>query len=150
MIREARLLALALTVASTVALIGAAAPALIDQPLAERIARLPFRLFCHGIERRSLVLSGEAMSLCARCSGIFVGLAAGCLMSLPLMRRFRIPGWLPIVLLIPMIVDGGTQAIGFRESTNALRLMTGFTAATSAILWVITNIANERAAPTHS
>jgi uncharacterized membrane protein len=35
------------------------------------------------------------------------------------------PIWIFVLALIPIAIDGGTQLIGLRESTNTLRLITG-------------------------
>jgi len=33
--------------------------------------------------------------------------------------------WILILAIVPIAIDGGTQLIGMRESTNSLRLFTG-------------------------
>ena len=35
--------------------------------------------------------------------------------------------WILVLAAVPIAIDGGTQLIGMRESTNALRLFTGAT-----------------------
>ena len=42
-----------------------------------------------------------------------------------------------IVFLLPMAVDGGTQFLGLRESTNVLRALTGFSAGLIVPFYVI-------------
>jgi uncharacterized membrane protein len=39
---------------------------------------------------------------------------------------FQVPGWVGIPLQLPMLLDGGTQALGWRTSNNFLRVLTGF------------------------
>jgi len=101
--------------------------------------RMLFRLVCHGIPSRCLLLFGVPMPICARCTAIYGGLIVGTLLSglLPEMRETtaRI-----IVALsaLPMAIDGGTQLIRLRESTNALRLETGLVAGIAIALWALT------------
>jgi len=144
MIREARLLAVLLAIGSAVVLAAAMAPWVIDGGPADRFVRAPFQLLCHGIASRSLTHDGEPMSLCARCSGIFGGLVAGSLLSLSFTRRLRVPGVLAWLLLLPMLLDGITQAVGIRESWNTLRVATGFVAGAAAICWALASIARNR------
>ncbi len=107
--------------------------------------RLLFRLMCHGIERRCLVLFGVPMPICARCTGIYIGLFAG-VMAFVLVpavneRLLRLSMY---VLAIPMALDGITQAVRLRESTNPLRLATGFVAAFAFGMWALSAIGARR------
>ncbi len=100
--------------------------------------RLLFRILCHGIPSRCLQLLGVPMPLCARCTGIYLGLLAG------LVALFALP-WIEERMLrvtmycaaLPMAIDGITQAIGLRESWNGLRMATGFIAAAAFAMWVL-------------
>jgi uncharacterized membrane protein len=42
-----------------------------------------------------------------------------------LLQLASLPPWLGLLLNVPAFVDGATQAVGIRNSTNALRLTTG-------------------------
>ncbi|HVT44361.1 MAG TPA: DUF2085 domain-containing protein [Thermoanaerobaculia bacterium] len=104
--------------------------------------RLPFRLLCHGIESRCLELFGGVMPICARCSGIYAGALAG-IAGFIATRRLRLPPmpWLLLLLLVlPLAVDGVTQAIGLRGSGNALRLATGVLAGGAFFFWALDRI----------
>jgi uncharacterized membrane protein len=76
---------------------------------------------CHNLPERSFALSGRQFHLCARCTGLVTGVALSwCLLPI---RHV-----LPPVLLIAMCalaIDGFTQMLGWRHSTNTLRLTTG-------------------------
>ena len=101
--------------------------------------RLLFRIMCHGIERRCLTLFGVPMPICARCTAIYAGLIAGVaafLLLRPLLeeRAVRIAVF---IAATPMLLDGLTQATGLRESTNLVRLITGFVAAFAFGLWAV-------------
>lgn len=93
--------------------------------LSNRVLR-PYPL-CHSRPDRSLCYRGRYFGLCARCTGMY---ASGILAILvaPLWEPSLNPRsaiFLGLVLLIPGGIDGGTQLIGNRESTNLLRILTG-------------------------
>jgi uncharacterized membrane protein len=100
--------------------------------------RLPFRFFCHQIPSRCLTLWSVPMPICARCVAIYAGLFLG------LMSWFLLP-WLDervmrmamFVAATPLAIDGITQAMRLRESTNPLRLATGLAAGVGFGLWVL-------------
>ncbi|WP_174591819.1 DUF2085 domain-containing protein [Methanocella conradii] len=101
-------------------------------PLAIAISDAIFRffsLFCHQLPWRSLFFNGIQMPVCARCASIYVATALG-LAFFRLKgyggREFRMNWPLLILLFVPTGVDGFTQYLGLRESTNLLRLITGF------------------------
>lgn len=103
--------------------------------------RLPFRVLCHGIPHRCLFLFGERMPICARCTAIYIGLIAGIATFLiaPWLheRILRVMVW---IAMLPMAIDGTTQLLRLRESTNTLRIATGFPAAFFLALWAMSAI----------
>jgi uncharacterized membrane protein len=88
-----------------------------------------FSYLCHQLPYRSLFYEDLKMPVCARCASIYVATALGLVF-------FRLKGfgkkefkmnWLLFALLFaPTALDGTTQLLGWRESTNLLRLATGF------------------------
>ena len=116
------------TTAATWALAHGASPML----------RLVFRLMCHGMPRRSLTLFDVPMPLCARCVGIYIGLLAGLIAFtiVPKVRE-RLMRGVAFAAVLPLAVDGLTQAVGLRESTNPLRLATGIVAAFAFGMWAL-------------
>jgi len=84
---------------------------------------------CHQRSERSLIIFGEKMAVCARCFGIYLGLLIGALL-MPLYNKIEEPRTLDfrwaLLSLVPLAIDGVTQLAGLRESTNELRLVTGF------------------------
>lgn len=103
--------------------------------------RLLFRLMCHGIPRRCLTIAGAPMPICARCVGIYIGLIAG-LVTFTIVPWVR-ERWLRtavFVAALPLAIDGITQALGLRESTNSLRLATGITAAFVFGMWALSGV----------
>lgn len=82
---------------------------------------LPIVFGCHCREDRSFHIRGVRLPLCARCTGELVGILL-CLLSAPF---FLPPVPLALGLLVPMVLDGGLQALTPYESGNLRRLVTG-------------------------
>jgi uncharacterized membrane protein len=84
-------------------------------------------LLCHGRSERCLSYSDYEFPLCARCTGIYLGFVTALLIEM--INGLPSPNLLPlyIVLGLPAAVDGTTQLIHERESTNLIRIVTGFT-----------------------
>ena len=129
------LFALAVGIVPTAALtvtaaIGAGAPGWIEAP---------FRLVCHGLDARSLELWGATVPICARCFAIYIGALAGIatFLSIPLLRRNPVPTILLVLAVLPLALDGVSQAVGLRESSNLLRLATGLPTGFVFLLWVL-------------
>lgn len=103
--------------------------------------RVLFRLMCHGRVERCLELFGAPMPICARCTGIYVGLLAG-LFAFPFMRwlRERTMRAVAFIAIVPLGVDGVTQLLGFRESVNPLRIATGVIAGLAFGLWILSAV----------
>jgi uncharacterized membrane protein len=91
---------------------------------------------CHQLPDRSLAYGGRALPVCARDTGIFLGFVATLIvLSLIYRRRSpRYPEWPKMVCLAlfvaPTVLDALTAYAGLRESSNALRLITGALAGT--------------------
>ena len=81
------------------------------------------------------------MPICARCTAIYAGLAAGAALFrfLPAIEE-RFMRIALAVAAIPMAVDGLTQATGLRESTNTLRVITGLVVAVVFSIWALTSV----------
>jgi uncharacterized membrane protein len=84
---------------------------------------------CHQQADRSLFLNGNEMPFCTRCTAIWFGIVLG----LGFMVFFTIElneKFVAIILLglIPIGIDGVGQLLGFWESTNLIRFITGLLA----------------------
>lgn len=103
--------------------------------------RLPFRFLCHGLPERSLLLGGVPMPVCARCTGIYAGVLAG-LAAFPLipMLKERLMRMIAFAAATPLAIDGLTQLVGLRESTNPLRIVTGAIAGVAFGLWILSAV----------
>lgn len=77
---------------------------------------------CHQIPERSFFIRGYQLPLCARCTGIAMGHATSLLLCV---LHVILPLWVSLLMLIPLIVDGGVQLLFFVMSNNARRFVTG-------------------------
>jgi uncharacterized membrane protein len=72
---------------------------------------------------------GYKLPVCSRDVAIYLGMLLG-LLALPLLQKpdsEEMPSiWILAAACAPIALDGITQLLGIRESTNALRVMTGF------------------------
>jgi len=88
-----------------------------------------FSYLCNQLSYRSLYLDGIKMPICARCISIYTATILG-LVFFRLKgfgaKEFKINYLLAVLLFLPTGLDGTTQLFGWRESTNLLRLITGF------------------------
>ncbi|HIJ00395.1 MAG: hypothetical protein PWQ88_654 [Candidatus Methanomethylophilaceae archaeon] len=84
---------------------------------------------CHQKESRSILINGNQMPICARDAGIVFGLFLGFLIS-GLLKR-RVPWVVVLIMLVPILLDGGTQLVTNYESTNFIRLITGLLSGTA-------------------
>jgi uncharacterized membrane protein len=78
--------------------------------------------FCHRRKDRSIKMSKYTFPLCARCTGLWLGFAMGLLFRF---AGLHAPPAFAVTLMLPLIIDGLTQLVGYRESNNQLRLLTG-------------------------
>lgn len=112
--------------------------------LPAKIIYVLYRVTCHQLPERSFFLSGHQVAFCARCSAIYlsfwaVGLLYGLWRLLSLSGHYPLPPLSEKVLLllaVPILLDGSTQLVGLRTSTNLLRAITGTLAGGGAGLFV--------------
>lgn len=76
---------------------------------------------CHNRSDRSFFIRGQKLPLCARCTGIFIGIILGIIIFL----LYKIKISILILLLFPLCIDGFSQSFFCYESTNNKRLFTG-------------------------
>jgi uncharacterized membrane protein len=85
---------------------------------------------CHQIPSRTLYLNGNPMPFCARDVAIYTFLAIGmAITAFPMLpwydRITDIKALYIVVALVPIGIDGVGQLLGYWESTNPTRLITG-------------------------
>lgn len=84
---------------------------------------------CHQRIERSIQLFNKPFILCARCTGIMIGMFATYFVSL-----FEFSYWWLLLGSIPMIIDGTVQAKSKYRSNNIKRFITGFLTGPSVVL----------------
>lgn len=89
------------------------------------------RAICHQLEDRSFVIDNKVLPLCARCTGIYLGIFSS-LLFIAATKRHKanmIPNVIHSLILLLFILtvafDGLSSYLHLRESNNALRLITG-------------------------
>lgn len=133
-----RILALAFALPALLLVGGAVAAPLVERASVREAAGIIYRLTCHGRESRALWIEQRPMPICARCTGIWAGVAGGALLfAAGLTRHPRLTGRIVFLVVLPLAIDGITQAAGLRESSNLLRLATGFPAGMIPIMWAL-------------
>lgn len=102
---------------------------------------------CHQMPERSLHYGGRALPVCARDAGLFLGFATCLAVLLFAYRKASpkfptLPGLACVFLMaLPAVLDGVTQYAGWRESSNAIRLVTGLLAGTAGAVIVFPFVA---------
>lgn len=91
---------------------------------------LKYMFFCHQLPERSFFFKGRQFPICARCTGILIGYIIGIIYIL-IFRYLHI--FLEFLLMVPLLIDGTGQYLGYFKSTNARRLFTGILAGISTI-----------------
>lgn len=86
--------------------------------------------FCHRLPERSFFFKGKQFPICARCTGILIGYFIGIIYIL-FNKNLNII--IELSFMIPLLIDGTGQYLGYFESTNIRRLITGTLAGISTI-----------------
>ena len=119
-----------------------AAPLLLagEQARAANTLYTAFSYLCHQKPERSFHLLGHKLGVCARCTGLYSGFAAGVLLY-PLVRSLRRADSLPRVWLllacVPITVDFALGFFGIWENTHVSRLATGAILGAACALYVV-------------
>jgi uncharacterized membrane protein len=96
---------------------------------------LPDRLLsaiCHRMPSRCIQLPWGVSGLCSRCTAFWLGLALGSLAFWNYLRR--IPFWLGLAAIVPLLIDGLFQLHTDYTSSNLLRVLTGLAAGTGVAI----------------
>lgn len=81
---------------------------------------------CHQFPHHSIFWQGAQLPICMRDVGITMGFLAGILaIYIAKNHRSKNVDWRALLLLVPMGIDGGLQALGVWESTFLSRYITG-------------------------
>ena len=89
------------------------------------------RAICHQLHERTFQINETYLPICARDTGIYLGVLTT-LVYLFITKKFKktmIPNktisFLLLTMLCPMMIDGIGSYLGFYETNNAIRLITG-------------------------
>jgi uncharacterized membrane protein len=83
-----------------------------------------FGFQCQRDAARSLVFLGEALPVCARCSGIYLGFGLGALLLRPRLRPTWLRAWVLLASAL-MLLDVLSEAFGLRAAWAPLRVLSG-------------------------
>jgi uncharacterized membrane protein len=95
---------------------------------------------CHGLDARSLCIAGCSLPFCARCTGLYIGVAAAVLALAAAggLRRHALPSPAVIAALgVPWALSGGAWLLEFAGIDlvgNAGRAVLGFACGASATI----------------
>lgn len=97
----------------------------------EDIFNLFGSLICHQLPERTLSAGGALLPVCARDTGIYLGVFVSATYLL-ILGRWKtkkppriVPSIIMCLLMVPMILDGGLSYLGVTESNNISRVITG-------------------------
>lgn len=76
---------------------------------------------CHQMPERSFFYKGYQFPVCARCTGVIIGQIIGAILFPFIVLSYNTIGFLCFV----MFFDWWLQRVGFLQSTNLRRLITG-------------------------
>ena len=92
---------------------------------------------CHQSPSRTLVIAGQAMSVCSRCAGLYAGVTLAALLAWPRARVWRSALAAAAGL---MLVDIVTQDLALHPVWHATRLATGAAVGYCAATWLVTSV----------
>ncbi|MHB1133940.1 MAG: DUF2085 domain-containing protein [Chloroflexota bacterium] len=84
-----------------------------------------YAIACHQEPGRSFFLAGHQVAFCERDVAIYGSMFLAGLFYAGRRRTRPLRWWWYLLALVPMAIDGGSQLVGWRESTWQLRLFTG-------------------------
>lgn len=105
-----------------------------------------FALVCHQQPERSFFLFGGSVAVCARCLGIYLGAAMGCLIRVP--RKIAMQFLIAVVSV--NFVDGLAEFVGLHENWMLMRFMLGIVLGAAAAMIVIASLTRAQLAPVTS
>ncbi|TAM90891.1 DUF2085 domain-containing protein [bacterium] len=91
---------------------------------------------CHRLPARSFRIDGRQFHICARCTGVISGVLVA-----PVMLPFAmLLGMLAAPSIVLLVLDGLTQLLSLRTSSNPIRFATGTLASVCAVAWIFNHL----------
>lgn len=98
-------------------------------------------VFCHRLPERTFKIGKRYFPVCARCTGIYIGMIFFLVISLNIILQYGIESlFIGILMSFPAFLDGITQITDKRISNNNLRFITGLFCGIGIILIIQTII----------
>jgi uncharacterized membrane protein len=102
-----------------------------------------FRFVCHQLPERSFHLGGYKLAVCARCTGLYSGLAIATL-CYPLARTLTDTNsprriWL-LLAALPLMIDFSLGYFGVWQNTHLTRFMTGALLSAAAVFYIVPGV----------
>lgn len=89
---------------------------------------------CHHLPERSVPFFGLERYLCSRCLGVLLGWVFGLFVHF---GGVHLPLQVIATMIMPLVIDGTTQGLGWRLSTNSIRLATGLLCGAAVAVGVV-------------
>ncbi len=142
-LNDGRIVAVVAFLCSLAVLVAASLATLALATGASEMLRTPFLLMCHGQIERAFSIAGVGMPLCARCCGVYAGMALAALVMFVAapVRRTKTLFILGAGLVIPMTIDGTFQTLGLWSTGNIPRAATGVAFGIGLVILAINGIA---------
>lgn len=140
---DSRILTAVAFVCSAAVLGATAVSTLVMAAGGSEALRWPFRFICHGQLDRAFEIAGLAMPLCARCCGIYGGVAVAAAAAFVWFPRTRSRAlfWIGMALTIPLAIDGTAQTLGLWSTENLARGATGLAFGTGLVILAANGVA---------
>lgn len=87
----------------------------------EKFMLIGAKFGCHQMPERSFFIHGYQFPVCARCTGLVIGHIIALLTWFSIYLSPVCSG----IICFPLLIDGLTQYVGWRESNQILRIITG-------------------------
>lgn len=97
--------------------------------------------FCHQIPERSMFINSFQFPVDYRDMALYYSFLTASF-AWPLLKKKKVSWTFFLLLVFPLALDGWTQSIGLRESTNFLRIVTGVLAGGITPLFVLPYISS--------
>ncbi|MBN1756500.1 DUF2085 domain-containing protein [bacterium] len=99
---------------------------------------LLFKPSCHQESVRSYFLFGKQLPVCARCTGIYLGMVLGGYFYALFRKKISrvLPFWVFLLMVLPMSIDGSGQALKLWNTGNLWRTVNGMICALGVVFYI--------------
>ncbi len=97
---------------------------------------------CHQQPQRSFFIHGLPMALCVRCTFIYLGMAGGVALAL-VKKNVRLPDVVYVAVLLFVVLEIGTEMLGFYSNFKLLRSVSGFVSGVALMIFLLSTKAGQ-------